>query len=348
MKRPYTFALSFALVTMGSSAQDLDSLCLPPSAGRFWSIADGVIQSWTLSGGSVGGGSTVVTGPTDMNSLAFCSVSGPTSFYGDHEGNGIQYYSNGSWVFVGLVNNIFNHGGSGGHLYFVDINNDLWHFSGTPPATLIASPAPGHWFSSDIVCDQEGNAYVTYGPTGSGVPATEFRKYGPTGTLLDSWSTTHIPTNGWGAFMLDNTIYIAFGTSNATWPNKLVPFTLGGGSAVVVGTPITFIQGGMLDLASCTEAAFSAIAEMVPASDGLRVVPNPAGRIASVTMPDGRALRVERLQVFDLNGRQLPAPVTGTATGLNMDVSGMSDGVYILSYTDATGTAARARLVVHH
>ena len=348
MNARYTIAGSLALLSTLLSAQDLDSLCLPTSAGRFWSTADGVIQAWTLSGGTISGGATVLTGDADMNSLAFCSASGPTSFYGNHTSNGIQYYSGGSWVFVGIANYIYNHGGSGAHLYFVDVNNDLWHFGGTPPATLIASPPSGYWFSSDIVCDGDGNAYVSYGPTGIGVPATEFRKYDPAGNVLDSWSTTHVPTNGWGAFMLGNTIHIAFGPSNPTWPHKLVPFTLGAGSAVTVGTPITFVQGGMFDLASCMEADLTAVPETAAAADPLVILPAPASTLATVLLPPSAAITAGHVHLVDLNGRHLSPPIVRSEGGLVIDVSSIADGLYVMAVTDASGTMRTGRLVVQH
>lgn len=78
------YTLSFACTALSGAllAQDLDSWCVPQNEGRFWSVADGLIQEWTVSGGTVSGGGAVLNGPADLNSLAFCSAGGPTGFKG--------------------------------------------------------------------------------------------------------------------------------------------------------------------------------------------------------------------------------------------------------------------------
>ena len=148
--------------------------------------------------------------------------------------------------------------------------------------------------------------------------------------------------------MLGNTIYIAFGSSNPTWPNKLVPFTLGGGSAAVVGTPISFVQGAMFDLASCTESAFSAITERTGPGSALVIFPSPASDEVTLIPPGGGAGTVGQVRVFDLNGRHLLPPISRSTLGQSIDVSGVADGIYMLSFTDGSGTTSTGRLVVQH
>jgi hypothetical protein len=312
------------------SERDLSAECVPQSEGRFWSIADGAIQEWTLSGGIITGGSLVLQGPSDMNSLAFCSASGPTSFYCDATGTGIQYYDNSSWSQVPFPAAVYNHGGSGQHLYFVDLANDLYHFDGA--ASTIASPDGGS-FSSDIVVDAEGNAIVSYGPSSFNLPAISFRKYSPTGELLTSYATSFIPVNGWGAFMIGNTIYIAFGSSNPVFPEQLVPFTLSGGNAIQ-GNPIPFPQAGKFDLASCTEQGTIGINDLFASAPLLRVWPEADA--LRVLRADGRA--IGSLVIQDLAGRLVREEMVPTSSTI-INTSGWPAGVYLvraMSGTDAS------------
>jgi hypothetical protein len=308
-------------------------------------VADGLIQEWTVSGGSVSGGGVVLNGPADLNSLSFCSASGPTGFYGNGP-TGIQYYAGSTWTNVPLLPSLYNNGGSGSHMYFVDLNNYLFHFTGTT-ATMIADPGEGFWFAGDLVADHDGNAYVPFGPSGIGVPATEFRKYAPDGTLLQSWTANFIPTNGWGAFMLGNTIYIAFGPSNATFPHKLVPFTLVG-SAAVQGTPIPFLQGDMFDLASCTESPLTSVEELFRASGTLSIGPNPATDHANIALGRSWNPTTERIVLVDVNGRTLVPGAHAVANGIALQVAELPAGVYQVRLTDADGDLRAGRLVVSH
>ncbi len=344
MRTPYSLTILCTALSLSTSAQDLDAWCVPQDEGRFWSVADGVIQEWTVNGGTVTGGSVVLNGPVELNSLSFCSASGPTGFYANGT-TGIQYYAGGAWTPVTILPSLFSNGGSGAHMYFVDLNNYLYHFTGTT-ATLIATPADGYWFAGDLVADTDGNAYVPYGPSGMGVPATEYRKYGPDGTLLQSWSANFIPTNGWGAFMLGNTIYIAFGPNNPTFPLKLVPFTLMG-TAVVQGAPIPFLQGEMLDLASCTGSPLSSVEELLT-TGALTIGPNPADERATITL--GRAWNgsTDRITLVDMNGRTLEPRVEATAGGVALHVSELAAGAYQVRLTDADGGVRSGRLVVSH
>lgn len=343
MERRYAILLLFSVLSGTSSAQDLAPLCLPQHEGRFWSVDGGIIQEWTVSGDVITGGAVVATGPADINSLAFCSAAGPTGFYGDHV-SGVQYYDGNSWTPVPMIPDLYNCGGAGAHLYFMDISNDLYHFTGTA-ATLIASAEEGYSFSCDVVADQAGNAYVVFGPSSTDVPASGFRKYSPEGTLLQSWSASFNDTNGWGAFMLGNTIYIAFGPFNPEFPDQLVPFTLDGGS-VNQGTPIPFGKGDMKDLASCMEALPLSVDDPITLTGTLSIQPNPATGQASILL--GRAWRAttEHIELLDANGRARVPRLHAVDTGVTFQVDDLPPGVYHVRLSDTGGNRRSGRLVV--
>lgn len=321
--------------------RDLDDLCLPISEGRFWGVSAGVIREFTISGSTITGGATIQTAPTDMLSLAFCSASGPTTFYGDATDTGIQYFDNGIWNQVPLAQSVYNHGGSGQHLYFVDLSNDLYHFSGTS-STLIFDPSPSA-IRSDVVVNSAGNAVVAFGPEGIGTSVTEYREYSPAGALLHTYAVTFPHTLAWGSFMLGNVVYVAFGSSNPVYANMLLPITLSGTTGTL-GTPIFFPQSEMFDLASCTENTVG-LAELAASWGTLATSPNPAADHVLVRLP--QTLRNQKLDLrfIDARGSNFALPGIVQADGLRIDTSTLPAGLYHVVLTTVDGHAYSARVM---
>lgn len=80
---------------------------------------------------------------------------------------------------------------------------------------------------------------------------------------------------------------------------------------------------------------------------GLRLYPNPTGGLLTVDIPrlSGTATRIES-RLVDLNGRTVRQPNTAPYTGrLDLDLSGLPAGIYILQLTDARGGRALRRVV---
>ncbi|MFA6057323.1 MAG: gliding motility-associated C-terminal domain-containing protein [Taibaiella sp.] len=140
------------------------------------------------------------------------SGSGPSpTFYTSV--NGIYYYYNGStWVNTGHSSGPDNvgAGAGGGYIYSYDAgaSGKVYKYDGTGDATLLMTvPNYGFWGANDLAADCEGNFYTLnyvdfMGYTAPSDSIGWLRKYSPTGTLLQEWSTTGAYFTGTASFNL--------------------------------------------------------------------------------------------------------------------------------------------------
>ncbi|MBS1903989.1 MAG: T9SS type A sorting domain-containing protein [Bacteroidetes bacterium] len=72
---------------------------------------------------------------------------------------------------------------------------------------------------------------------------------------------------------------------------------------------------------------------------GFSVVPNPAGAMVTISSTAGSS--IESARVYDLLGRDVLHSRGGSTAELRLDVSSLSDGVYVLDLNNSVRTLLR-------
>lgn len=81
-----------------------------------------------------------------------------------------------------------------------------------------------------------------------------------------------------------------------------------------------------------------------PDAVSLRAVPNPTNGMVQVTIP-GNEAQNGTAELFDLTGRRIALPTNQSGTQLELDLSSLRPGCYILRYASAEGKLFQARLI---
>lgn len=82
----------------------------------------------------------------------------------------------------------------------------------------------------------------------------------------------------------------------------------------------------------------NSVAQRSPESSSLRFFPNPAGNALFIVLENASA--AARVEIVDVAGRTLHAPVQHTATGFRVSTTQLPAGVYAARVTDANGSAS--------
>jgi gliding motility-associated-like protein len=251
--------------------------------------------------------------------------------------NGIYHYYDGStWVSTGHTSTLNSSGGGGDYIYGYEASDSgrVNKYDGTGNASpLMMVPDFGFWGAGDIAADCEGNFYVLkfvdyMGYTAPADSIGWLRKYSPTGTLLQEWSTT-------GAYFVGNasgTLAILNGTVYFS-SNGLSMYT-----GVIGATTINFTSAPLpagfpwaMDFASCPLNVGVAIA---PSHDTLY---NCQAGTPQVVTASGNAPYTCTV----INGT---ATVTGT--GPTFDISNSQPATVVLQSKSACSIISDTFLIV--
>ncbi len=186
--------------------------CSGTDAGLIYTKSASAIRNYdpSLAISPTNPSTNTIAPPSGSSGLTVCdninsSLAPSPTFYTSVAGN--YYYHDGfAWVntghsigFVPTTGQLVSFAGGGGYIYCLNRNTgSIYRYDGTGPAVLLMT-VPGWGLSfgpHDISADCEGNYYVlrtTPLLTSTPPQPAFFRKYNPTGTLVDEYSVV-VPT----------------------------------------------------------------------------------------------------------------------------------------------------------
>ncbi len=213
----------------------------------FWTITvDGYIQQWSLSGGVISGGDTILSG--GGQSLSYCGNSNSPTFFTDNWNPGeigINYYdSDSGWINIPTVNHVQDNGGHLNDQYYTAVGGVIQYvnyWDGTN--LLVIDSLPGEFFAGifDIAVDTLGHAWV-FTASSPGSTIDSLKVYDQSGKI-NSYSFQY-DILGYGSFFLNNTLYIG------TIQDSIFPVLISGNVAQP-GIGIPFSSNNFTDMASC-------------------------------------------------------------------------------------------------
>ncbi len=216
----------------------------------FWTInADGYIQQWSLSIGTIGGGDTVLSG--GGTSLSYCGDNDAPTFFSnkyDSAFTGFCYFQPDSgWVNI-PGEAVSNNGGYMNNQYYMVEGGFIQivkYWDGYDFLTVDSIHLQGQFFAGvqDIAVDTFGQAWIFTGPDPGTVDRV--RVYNPFGQI-NSYSI-QFSQLAYGSFFLNDTLYLG------TFQDSIFPVILSGSTAHL-GDPISFPYYGFTDMASCQKS----------------------------------------------------------------------------------------------
>ena len=281
---------------------------------NFWTInADGYIQQWDLSNGTISGGDTILSG--GGTSLSYCGDSNaPTFFSNSYTQVGITYYDTGfGWINIPTYNVVNN---NGGHLndqfYMVEgaVIQVVKYWDGINLVTV--DSLNGEFFAGtqDIGVDTLGQAWVFTGSTPSTVDS--LKVYNQNGKI-NSYSI-QFSELAYGSFFLNNTLYLG------TLQDSIFPVIINGSTAEL-GNPIPFPSNNFTDMASCQKIESTATIYEYPNSK-IKIFPNPTR--GHLIIP----LNIEKsnISVYNSQGQLININLNGQI----LDLTRQQPGIYFI------------------
>jgi hypothetical protein len=306
----------------------------PCNPNTFWGISGGQISEWTISGTTITSNGVLSIPQATGNALGFCdNLSGGTfspTFYSS-DLNTVSYYDGTNWVPTGVAQicSVSNAAGAGNYLYYnVYGGSCIDRFDGNSMTTIYSNP--GRVFSiADLTADAAGNIWC---PMGYIAGTTDsIIVISPSGQVLHQFSLPLSSNNGYGAFLLNGILYLGFGSSNSTYPNKLVPITFTSTTAVA-GLPINFTTTS-LDLASCNPG----MPLIVPDADNplheLNVYPSIANDFLNIVLhvKSNTNLSITIMNALGEIFYHNPEIAANYSFETKIDISRLAKGIYFLS-----------------
>ena len=288
----------------------------------FWTItADGDIQQWSLSNGTISGGDIILSG--GGISLSYCGNKNAPTFYTDNWNQGeigINYYDPESgWINIPTVNHVQDNGGHLMDQYYTVIGGVIQYvnyWDGTN--LLVIDSLPGEFFAGifDIGVDTSGHAWI-FTASFPGMAIDSLKVYDQ-GGKINSYS---FPYNiqGYGSFFLNDTLYLG------TLQDSIFPVIIDGSTAQL-GIGIPFLSNNFTDMASCqnTESTTS-VSEY--SSTIIKMFPNPTD--GNFTIDLGENHQTVKITVRDLGGKLIQSGRYKNCQLLNLKLEAAA-GIYLL------------------
>jgi hypothetical protein len=347
MKSNLLFLFILSIIYIQTNAQK----SIQCSTNKFWAInSDSTIEQFTLNAGIITLDSVVVSDGFSLN-LAICNnldtaINGQT-FYNTNSSQ-IAYYNGSTWALSAVTSPymIYNGGGNGNFLYFTaDVGNGLntlVRYDGVSLTTVYTIPSSSRKIMvADIAADKYGNIWMFSGITGS-VYTDSLHIISPSGQIVSEYAVTFNSQAAYGCFLLDDVIYVGFGTGNSSYPHQLIPISTTSGNAVI-GTAIT-IPGNLnyADLASCNTGDAVATEEISNASD-IPLFPNPFDdEITILNNIQGNEISYF---VYSLNGSLLLTDKSSDEK-IILKMNYISAGAYVLEIS--TDKFLQRKLIIKH
>lgn len=254
----------------------------------------------------------------------FYTSSGSTAYYWD---------GNTSFISCGpssLGYCLCNAAGNGDYLYFQtpDSPSPIMKYDGTSYTTIFESNKQSG--IADIAVDNSGNVYSV---SSNNNIADSLYIISPGGLLINKYPISYNHINAYGCFMLNNVLYIGFGPTSATFPNKLVPVTISGNNAVL-GTPIPMPAGFNIsyDLASCNPGTLLGINSGGNSDEGFTLFPNPVSSKFIITFKN--RIVNGNVEILNTLGEKIQVLSIYNESKLEIDVEDYSAGVYFVKVFD--------------
>ena len=313
-------------------------VCNPNS---FWGRPNGGnVNQYTLTGSTVvfNGFTPSVSG----YSLAICNnldggLFSPT-FYTSGSGNlfSLVYYTGSNWVATQdtpICKNL-NAGGYGNFLYILDntVNMCIQRYVNNS-FTSIFNDTLLDFTVADIAVDEMGNIWTFRGQAS---PNTEYIfVIDSTGQVIKQYPFNLNTNNAFGCFMLNDILYLGFGTASPIYPSSLLPISFTSNTATI-GIPIPFVSTNS-DLASCDPGNPLSLDETYLLDLGLLVFPTvTTDNLNVIWNAKAEPGSLYELKIFDISGRIVHEQSQKVYTDEHrtiIDVKNLSSGIYTVQLT---------------
>ncbi len=309
--------LTFSLLTICviNFTQAQSNQLLPINCNtNFWTItADGYIQQWSLSNGTISDGDTILSGGGTC--LSYCgNINAPTFFSNSYTQVGITYYDSGSgWINIPTYSVVNNNGGHLNDQYFMVEGAVIQVVKYWDGANLLTVDSlNGEFFAGtqDIAVDTLGQAWVFTGAAPSTVDS--LKVYNQNGRI-NAYSI-QFSEIAYGSFFLNDTLYLG------TLQDSIFPVIINGTTAQL-GIPIPFPSNSFTDMASCQKTGSTTSTSEYPTPQ-INILPNPTTGYL-ILPPD-----IERssISVYNLQGQLIEIKLNGQT----LDLTGQKAGVYFI------------------
>ncbi|HKR06491.1 MAG TPA: T9SS type A sorting domain-containing protein [Bacteroidia bacterium] len=340
MKKIYTTVILFSVIVLPARSQGI-----PCNLNTFWAVTSGQVEEWLIVGTNVVSNGIIVTAQQPGNSLAFCdNLSGGTfspTFY-CHSFNKSAYYDGSSWITMPSISNcsLSDAAGAGTHLYYSAYGlNCIDRFDGTSFVQLYSSP--NLIFSiADLAVDDAGNAWCLMGFNN---PYTDsIVVISPAGQVINQFAFSMNTINGYGCFLINGLLYVAFGSANPVHPNSLLPISFTT-TAAIAGTPISFTAGLTIDLASCNAGIPLPVAQNNIPSSEIIIYPGIASDYINCVL-NVKTNSNTQISIADALGKITYSKSFQTGNGkleTKINISNFSKGIYFVIIDNGTQKAVR-------
>ena len=305
-----TFCLLTICVINFTQAQNYQPL--PTNCNtNFWTItADGYIQQWSLSNGTISGGDTILSG--GGTSLSYSgNINAPTFFSNSNTPVGITNYDPGSgWINTPTYSAVNNNGGHLNDQYYMvegAVIQVVKYWDGANLMTV--DSLNGEFFAGtqDIAVDTLGQAWVFTGPAPSTVDS--LKVYNQNGEI-DAYSI-QFNEIAYGSFFLNDTLYLG------TLQDSIFPVIIDGSTAHL-GIPIPFPSNSFTDMASCQITESTASISEYP-NTKINILPNPTTGYLMLPLD----IEISSISVYNSMGQLIKPKLNGQILDLTEQPSGI-------------------------
>jgi hypothetical protein len=338
MRKIYFLFVSFFFIIYVAYSQiaSVDIDC--GAGGKFWTVTTptGSILEWQISGTTITFIDTLfVTSP--VVGIAYCNLLNagtiPTTIYGC-ETTTVSWYNGSAWVTITPSQDYFNPGGCGRFLYFmISGSKQVDRYNGTA-FTNILTLQNAQFTIADLAVDSGGNIWSMVSMVSVG---DTLAKIDSAGNIVKTYSISPPidEDNAYGCFLMDSTLYIGIGNANTTYPNTVIPIRIYADTAIE-GSPIPFVNGNFVDMASCNNLLALGIQSYID-ENKISLSPNPATNELRIKNAE---LRIGTIEIYNVFGEKVYSEQQPTLSKPEtvINVSAFPTGVYFVRIADENGS----------
>jgi len=290
-------ALTISICAIATSER-VDAQVQVPSCkeNSIWTVdLSGNILQWQLISNQMVFVDTIMVS-SPVSSLAFCNSLNPSTiqrtFYGAnaYTGTDVYYFDGSAWqtlTFPGFPS-MSNAGGYRDYLFYSAVGtgasylNEIYRYDGN--AMTLLRHLTGRYFSfADLSIDETGTIWCLTGPYP--LTADSVVAYDTAGNQLTSYPLNLDVTHGYGSFLMNGKLYLAFGSGNPVYPSSLVGISFNTGQAVISNV-IPFPNSDFVDIAGCNPGFMTITGiEEQGIADRIKIGPNPFTSELHIELP---------------------------------------------------------------
>ncbi len=324
----------------------------PCNANTFWAVCNDTIYEYELGIDTVIPTGNILA-EVHTNSLAIgynLNNQGPgTTFYATNGTTQPKFYNGQDWVNAAPLlqtGSLANPGAYKNYCYYYYYRSgkaSVLRYTGSAFDTVYQFPQ-GKDALGDLVVDTLGNAIVfTHVLANPFAPSDSILIVSPQGGVIKKYPFVFDLYNNYGAFYLNNTVYLGLGAANTTNPNTLIPITLTETTATA-GNAIAMPDSLFKDLAACNGGLFTGIAELNK-SVSLEIYPNPATYNITINW-EYTTNKIGNLFVFDTSGKQILS-ADKISPRYILSTQNMANGLYFIQVVFEENVSNK-KLIVQH